>query len=158
VSALTILVSILALGLLGAILALTPNTPLAGLAALGFGLMSAGYCAGYLASLPRSSVADLELRAARDWAIRELGRPRPALRDAWVESIEALGAGRALARWRKRASDFTTPPDLADMGQGDVPSGPPFTGEAPAPPALSDDWAEGFSVYEDEDGTGEDEA
>ena len=147
-----LLLAIIAFGSLGAALALIPNTPLSGLAALGLGLMSAGHCVRYLASMPKPSADDLEFEATRNWAVGELNRPRPALRDVWVESLEVLGAGRALAKWKKRTGDFTSAPDMADMGAGNVVAGPPFTGEPPRPPTLPPDWTEGFWLFGDEAG------
>ena len=151
VSIFTLLFAAFSFSLLGAALAISPNTPLSGFAALGLGLMSVGHYVGYLARMPKSRPEDLEFEAARRFASSELRKPRPALKDAWVESLEALGLSKAIANWRKRAGDFTAGPDMADMGLGEAQSGPPFTGEAPRPPTLPDGWAEGFYVYEDED-------
>lgn len=151
VSMLTLLFAALSFSLLGAALALSLNTPLSGFAALGLGLMSVGHYVGYLARMPKPRPEDLEFEAARLFAVGELKKPRPALKDAWVESLEALGLSKAIANWRKRAGDFTAAPDMADMGLGEMQSGPPFTGETPQPPTLPDGWAEGFYVWEDED-------
>jgi len=151
----SILIVVALLGLLGTAIALIPNTPLGGLGALGLAILSVGSVAGYLTRLPKSLPADLEFEAARHWALAELGRPRPALRDAWVESLEALGAGRAIARWKKRQEGaLPGAPDLSDGDRGDVLSGPPFSGEAPRPPVLPPDWVDGFSVYGDDDEEG----
>ncbi len=151
-SILSILIAIVTLGLLGAALALSPNTPLSGVAALGLALLSTGHSVGLIARRPKPSPADLELDAARRWALGELRRPRPDLRDAWVEGLEGLGAGRALAQWKARyAGSSGGASDLADMEQMNLSTGPPFTGEAPRRPALPDGWVEGFSVYGDEE-------
>jgi hypothetical protein len=152
-SLLVILLALASLGVLGAALALIPNTPLGGFAALGLGLLGIGHCAGYLAALPKPSAEDAEFDAAREWARRELGKPRPALKDAWVEALQVLCGRRALAKWRERhAGAFTGAPDMSDLQTGDVPVGPPFTGEGPRPPALPPNWSEGFRVNGDEDG------
>ena len=151
VSLFGLMASAMVFGLLGLTLALCFNAPLPAFAALGLGLTSAGHFAGYLAGIPKSRAEDLELEAARGWALGELCKPRPALRDAWVEWLEALGAKRALAKWKLRASDFTMAPDMADMGLGEVQAGPPFTGEKPRPPSLPEDWVKGFSVFGDDD-------
>ena len=147
----SILVVVALLGLLGTAIALTPNTPLGGMGALGLAILSVGNVAGYLTRLPKSLPVDLEFEAARNWALAELRRPRPALRDAWVESLEALGSGRAIKSWKKRQEGaLSAAPDMSEGG-GDVVTGPPFTGEAPHPPVLPPDWVDGFSVYGGED-------
>jgi hypothetical protein len=151
VSLFTLLFAAFSFSLLGAALALSPNTPLTGYAALGLGLMSVGHYAAYLARLPKSRPEDLEFEACRRFALSELKRPRPALKDAWVESLEALGLSKAIAKWRVRPGDFTAAPDMADIGPGEMQTGPPFTGEALHRPTLPDGWAEGFYVYGDED-------
>lgn len=156
VSTFTLVLAAILFSALGTALALSPNTPLTGYAALGLGLMTAGHYAGYLSRLPNPRPEDLEFEAARSFAASELRKPRPALKDAWVESLEAMGLKAALEKWRKRSGDFTTPPDMADMGLGEMQSGPPFTGEAPPRPTLPDGWAEGFYVYGDEDEDGDD--
>jgi len=146
---LTILIGIVTLGLLGAALALSPNTPLSGFAALGLTALSTGHCVGLLARLPKPGPAELELDAARQWALAELRRPRPDLRDAWVEALEGLGAGRALARWKARYGGSFGGGDLGEMGPMDLSAGPPFTGEAPKPPTLPGGWIYGFRVESD---------
>ncbi|MEO8499541.1 MAG: DUF2207 domain-containing protein [Vicinamibacteria bacterium] len=148
-SAFLILLAMTFLGLLGTTLALIPNTPLSGPASLGLTLLGVGNCVGYLARLHRSTTAELEFEAARNWALRELRRPRPALMDAWVEVLEALGGRRALARWKAGhgAQAFGGAPDMSEASFAEVVTGPPFTGEAPRPPLLTARWTSGFSVY-----------
>ena len=156
----TILIGILVLGLLGAALALSPNTPLSGLAALGLTVLSTGHCVGLLARLPKLTPEALELDAARRWALAELRKPRPDLRDAWVEALEALCGRRALARWKARHGGSFGGGDLGEMGPMDLSAGPPFTGEPPKPPTLPGGWIYGFSVEgddEDDDDYEEDE-
>jgi len=149
---LSILSGVLILGLLGAALALSPNTPLSGGAALGLAVLSAGHGVGLIARLPKPGPADLELDAARRWALLELRKPRPELRDAWVDALEALGARRALARWKARHGGSFGGGDLADTGSMELPAGPPFTGEPPKAPTLPGGWIYGFSVDGDEEG------
>ncbi len=151
VSTFTLVLAAILFSALGTALALSPNTPLTGFAALGLGLMTAGHYAGYLARLPNPSPEDLEFEAARQWAAGELRKPRPSLKDTWVESLEAMGLKPDIEKWKKRSGDFTTAPDMADMGLGEMQQGPPFTGEASRAPDLPDGWAEGFFVYDDED-------
>ena len=151
VSTFTLILAAVLYSALGTALALSPNTPLTGLAALGLGLMTAGHYAGYFGRLPNPRPEDLEFDAALNWAASELRKPRPALKDAWVESLEAMGLKAAIEKWRRRSGDLTAAPDLADMGLGEMQQGPPFTGEAPRAPELPDGWTEGFSVYDDED-------
>ena len=151
VSTFTLVLAAILFSALGTALALSPNTPLTGFAALGLGLMTAGHYAGYLARLPNPRPEDLEFDAARQWAKAELRKPRPLLKDAWVESLEAMGLRADLEKWKKRSGDFTTAPDMADMGLGETQQGPPFTGVAPRAPELPDGWTEGFSVYDHED-------
>ncbi|MBX7184787.1 MAG: hypothetical protein K1Y01_06525, partial [Vicinamibacteria bacterium] len=151
---LTILIGMCSLGLLGAALALSPNTPLSGVAALGLTVLSTGHCLGLIARVPKAGPADLELDAARRWALAELRRPRPDLRDAWVDSLDALGASRALARWKARHTGSFEAPDMSDMTS--APAGPPFTGEAPRPPTLPGGWIYGFSVEDGDDEEDED--
>ncbi len=148
---LTILIGFIALGLLGAALALSPNTPLSGFAALGLAVLSTGHCVGLIAQLPKLGPAELELEAARRWALAELGKPRPDLRDAWVDAIEALGGRRALARWKARYGGSFGGGDLGEMGAMDLSAGPPFTGEPPKPPTLPGGWIYGFSVGDEDD-------
>jgi len=149
---LSILSGVLALGLLGAALALSPNTPLSGGAALGLAVLSAGHCVGLIARLPKPGPADLELDAARRWALLELRKPRPDLRDVWVDVLEALGARRALARWKARHGGSFGGGDLGDTGSPELPAGPPFTGDPPKAPALPGGWIYGFSAEDDEEG------
>jgi len=151
VSTFTLILAAILFSALGTALALSPNTPLSAFAALGLGLMTAGHYAGYLARLPNPRPEDLEFDAAREWATRELRKPRPALKDAWIDALEAMGLKAAIDKWRKRSGDFTVAPDMADMGLGEMQAGPAFTGEAPRPPELPDGWAEGFFVYEDDE-------
>ncbi|MEO5762096.1 MAG: hypothetical protein ABIR28_07270 [Vicinamibacteria bacterium] len=152
-----LLLPVVVLGVLGAAIALSPNKPLSGFASLGLALLGAGHCAGLLARVPRSTEADLEFGAARQFVLSELRKPRPDLRDAWVESIDAMGESRAVKRWKARyAGQFTGAPDLSEMSTGPTPSGPPFTGEPLARPKLPPDWAEGFSVYSDDEDEDED--
>lgn len=153
----TLLVGILALGLLGAALALCPNVPLSGLAALGLTVFSTGHCAGLLARLPKVSPAALELEAARRWALAELRKPRPDLRDAWTDALEALCGRRALARWKARYGGSFGGGDMGEMGPSDLSAGPPFTGEAPKPPTLPGGWIYGFSVPGEDEDDGEDD-
>lgn len=153
----SILSGILTLGLLGATLALSPNTPLSGAAALGLAVLSTGHCVGLMARLPKPGPADLELDAARRWALLELRRPRPDLRDAWVDALEALGARRALARWKTRYGGSFASGDLDDPGATDLRAGPLFTGDPPKAPTLPGGWIYGFSVDSDEEGDEEPE-
>ncbi len=148
---LSILGGVLILGLLGATLALSPNTPLSGVAALGLAVLSTGHGVGLMARLPRPGPDDLELDAARRWALLELRKPRPDLRDAWVDALEALGVRRALARWKTRYGGSFAGADLADMGSTELPAGPPFTGDPPRAPTLPGGWIYGFSVESDEE-------
>jgi hypothetical protein len=154
---LTIAIGILVLGLLGAALALSPNTPLSGLAALGLTVLSTGHCVGLLARLPKLGPAALELEAARRWAMAELRKPRPDLRDTWVDALEALGGRRALARWKARYGGSFGGGDLGEMGPMDLSAGPPFTGEPPKPPTLPGGWIYGFSVPGDNEGDDDDD-
>lgn len=147
----SILVGVLTLGLLGAALALSPNTPLSGAAALGLAVLSTGHCVGLMARMPRPGPADLELDAARRWALGELRKPRPDLRDAWVDALEALGAGPTLARWKARHAGSFGGGDLGEMDPMDLSAGPPFTGEPPKAPVLPGGWIYGFGVDRDED-------
>ena len=152
-SALLVLFTMTVFGLLGVALALTPNTPLGAPAAAALALLCFAHCLGYLSGLPRSDASDLEFEAARRFALEELRRPRPALRDAWVESIEALGGRRALARWKKKygSQAFGGAPDLSEVNLTEAVSGPPFTGE-PLPPApLPPYWETGFFVDSKDD-------
>ncbi|MBP9946347.1 MAG: hypothetical protein KBH14_08125, partial [Vicinamibacteria bacterium] len=111
----SILTVVALLGLLGTAIALTPNTPLGGMGALGLAILSVGHVAGYLTRLPKSLPVDLEFEAARHWALAELRRPRPALRDAWIESLEALGASRAIKNWKKRREGaLSAAPDMSE--------------------------------------------
>lgn len=151
---LAVLIGMFGLGVLGAALALSPNTPLSGAAALGLTVLSTGHCLGLIARLPKAGPTDLELDAARRWAMAELRRPRPDLRDAWVDSLEAIGASRALARWKARHAGSFEGGDMSDMTS--TPVGPPFTGEAPRPPTLPGGWIYGFSVDEGDDEEDED--
>lgn len=105
--------------------------------------------------MPRPGPDDLELDAARRWALAELRKPRPDLSDAWVEALEALGAGRALARWKAGYGGALGGGDLGEMGPTDLRAGPGFTGEPPKAPVLPDGWIYGFSV--DSDGDDDDE-
>ena len=147
----SILIGVTTLGLLGAALALSPNTPLSGAVALGLAVLSTGHCVGLMARMPKPGPADLELDAARRWALAELRKPRPDLSDTWIDALEALGAGRALARWKARHSGALGGGDLGEMGPMDLSAGPPFTGEPPKPPALPGGWIYGFSVGGDEE-------
>jgi hypothetical protein len=157
-SAVSIGIGISVLGILGAALALSMNTPLSGIAALGLAVLSTGHCAGLLARRAKPSPADLELDAARLWALDELRKPRPDLRDAWVDALEGLGASRAIARWKARYGGAYGGGDMGDMGLVNLSAGPPFTGEAPPPPALPGGWVYGFSVHaDDEEGEDEDD-
>ncbi len=153
----SISIGVLALGLLGAALALSPNTPLSGAAALGLAFLSTGHCVGLIARMPKPGPADLELDAARRWALAELRKPRPDLRDDWVDALEGLGAGRALARWKARYGGSFGGGDLGEMGPMDLSAGPPFTGAPPKPPILPGGWIRGFSVDRDDDDDDEDE-
>ena len=149
-SRLTMALLVLTIGTVGACLALSPNTPLSGFASLGLGILGVGHCAGYFSRLPKPTQDDRDFDAARRWGLKELTKPRPALRDAWVESIDAMGGGRALAKWKTRyAGQMGGAPDLSDMSATEMVSGPPFTGESLPPPALPPDWSEGFCAYED---------
>ena len=148
----TTLVGILTLGVLGAALALSPNTPLSGAAALGLTVLSTGHCLGLLARLPKPGPADLEVDSARRWALGELGKPRPDLKDTWVDALEALGGRRALARWKSRYGGSFGNGDMGEMGPMHLSAGPPFTGDPPRAPTLPGGWIYAFSVEsEDED-------
>ncbi len=154
---LSILIGILTLGLLGLALALSPNTPLSGFAALGLAALSTGHCVGLMARMPKPGPAELELDAARQWALGELRKPRPDLRDAWVDALEGLGARRALARWKARYGGSFGGGDMGDPGPMDLSAGPPFTGEMPKSPTLPGGWTYGFSVDSDEEDDDEDD-
>ena len=82
----------------------------------------------------------------------ELRKPRPALRDAWVDALEALGARRALVRWKARHGGSFGGGDLGDTGSPELPAGPPFTGDPPKAPTLPGGWIYGFSAEDDEEG------
>jgi hypothetical protein len=91
-----------------------------------------------------------DLLLCREWALRQLKKPRPALNDAWIPHLEALGLGGALKDWRRRGGGAPVlgAPDLADMADAsEAMAGPPFTGNAPVAPAPEDDeWCDGFDV------------
>jgi len=143
--ALVILLAVVVLGLLAAALVLTPNAPLASTASLGFGLLSLSHVAGYLARVPRPSGEDLAFAAARRWALGQLRRARPALRDSWVEAIQAMGGGSALAQWKKRAQEGGfREEETTDFTSAAAVEGLAFTGERPSPPALPEGWALAF--------------
>ena len=80
--------------------------------------------------------------------LEKLAKPRPALLDAWVPHLDALGLRTAVEKWRQkqRGTDYTTgPPDLADLpAGGEALSGPAFTGVAPGPVPAVDSWSEPF--------------
>jgi hypothetical protein len=143
------------LSLVGTLLQLVPNVPLLGLASVGVSVM---VLAGYQRALGRvpsrgnpagRRLADLQ--RLREWARKELGKPRPALLDAWIPHLEALGLTGSIASWRQRHASTSSfgAPDLADIGAGEALAGPAFSGErrpfaAPADP----DWPASF--YEDD--------
>ncbi|MEO8361632.1 MAG: hypothetical protein ABI672_16480 [Vicinamibacteria bacterium] len=148
---LALMLPVVLLGVIGAAIALSPNKPLSGFAALGLALLSAGHSAGLLAGVRRSTEADLEFGAARRFIVAELQKPRPNLRDAWVESIDAVGESRALKRWKARyGGQFAGAPDLSETSTTPMLSGPPFTGEPLPRPHLPPNWTEGFTVYSDD--------
>jgi hypothetical protein len=152
-----ILLAVLVFGLLGATLTVALNAPLGGIASLGLGLMSVGHVAGYLARVPRPSDADLAFEAARQWALRELKRARPALRDSWIESLEAVGGRGVLERWREKAREGRgLEIESTDFNSAERDSGPPFTGDPPRPPALPAGWSRPFRrpAVADEDDEG----
>ncbi len=140
-----------------ALVQLVPNAPLAGLAAVGVSVAILGGHYGRRAGRPSTARPEgrrlLELQRIRDWAAKELGKPRPALRDAWILHLHALGLAPAVAKWRDRhgAAGASAVPDLADLGSSDAHAASPFTGVVPPPsgvPVDDDEWAAGFYVDE----------
>ncbi len=97
--------------------------------------------------IPGLAPEDRHLALAAKYARRELQHPHPALSNAWLPHLRALGLGPEIGRWRKRpaagpASDF---PDRESQ-----PSGlPPFTGIQP--PQPESEWAEALYVLSKED-------
>jgi hypothetical protein len=147
------LLLLLPLGVLvlsAAAIQLWPDRPLGPDSALCSTLILLGAYQGLLASLPaaRSEVARRrdDLARARRWAVAELRKPHPQLRDAWVPHLEALGLGAALERWRsQRSSNPLIGRDRAGL-DADVRFEAPFTARAPARPSRADDWEAGFYV------------
>lgn len=154
-----ILLAVLALGFLGAAIALSLNSPLGGPASLGLGLLSISHIAGYLARVPRPDKEDLAFEAARRWGLLELKKNRPPLRDSWVHSIQAMGGGRALNQWKRRAQERAGgQADMTDFTSLEpATSGPAFTGEPPRPPVLPALWGNAFRFDEFDDEDDEDE-
>jgi len=135
----------------GFALQLVPNTPLdpfgcAGLSAL----FLSSYAARLFGHFSRSDESGRrydDLARAHDWAIDQLKKPRPALLDAWVPHLRALGLAPLVERWRQRhgSASATSVPDMSEFDGGAMPVGSAFTGHAPPTPAPEDDdWAAGF--------------
>lgn len=114
-------------------------------AAIGLTLLSLGCYQSMLNSARPSFRGEAGRRSAgfaqaKAFAAAELRKESPALEDGWIPHLEALGLARDLESWRRRFAE----------GSGGMVSGP-FTGRAPAPPALPEDWSNGFFVYADEE-------
>ncbi len=87
---------------------------------------------------------------ARRFIQKQLRRAQPALHDAWMPHIDALGLGAEVARWRSRPRDPVMHADFQ------IAERPPFTG-TPPPPAGAD-WEDALTVsVGDEDEEDEDE-
>lgn len=142
--------------LAGVLAQLVPNVPIVGLGAVGVSLVMLSGYQGTRSNRPTTTQPEgrrlLELQRIRDWAAKELRKPRPALRDAWIPHLHALGLGPAVAKWRERhgGASASVAPDLAEVQAGAALSGPPFTGERPPSGVPDDDeWAAGFYVETD---------
>ena len=161
--ALWLLAPLLFLALAGTAIHLIPNSPLRVHAAFALTLLLLGWFQTLLnraRARPRGDrhLMRVDLLRARRWASSELRRPRPALQDAWVPHLEALGLGAPLARWRQRHAASVAGADLSELGPAAAALGPPFTGRAPqavlpgAQRRAADlDWARGFYVGGDEE-------
>jgi hypothetical protein len=119
------------------------NTPIGPNGAVGLSLMVLSGFAGALARTflrgPREQALETLWRA-RTWASRELARPRPALKDAWISRLEALGLGANLRRWQ--TSIAGTGGEQTDYTA--APTGPPFSGNARPLPDPGGGWSEAF--------------
>lgn len=146
-----------------AALMLVPSVPPSAQASVGMALL---ILAGYVLMFAPTGAAPGEaarrvdrLWRARDWARRQLRRDAPALQDASVPHLEALGLGAALQRWRERHQ-------LAQLqgaggGAGMMSTGMrPFTGVAPPMPPHDWMWVVFLChnpAFDDDDDAGGDE-
>jgi hypothetical protein len=88
-----------------------------------------------------------ELARIRAFAERELRRERPALEDAWIPHLEAMGLADRIRAWRDRHAKTSS----GVPGGLDMPSSP-FTGRTTsASRSLPEDWAAGFYVFADDE-------
>ena len=133
------------------VLGLVPNVPMHPAAYWGISLLLlAGYAARRFSIVSRRDDVGRrydDLRRAYLWAAGELKKPRPALRDAWLPHLQAYGLSPQIEAWRKRygGTPAMGAPDLSEMGSQAIPTGPPFTGVAPARRFPADEeWAAGF--------------
>jgi hypothetical protein len=125
-----------------------PNTPIGPNGAIGLSLMVLG---GYAAALartflrgPREEILETLWRS-RTWAAAQLRRSRPALKDAWISRLEALGLGPAVKRWRESIAGSAAGEETDYTA---MVTGPPFTGNARPLPNPGAGWSDGF--YPDE--------
>ncbi len=128
------------------------NLPLNALACAGlamcwiaaFGTM---FSAATTADSAGLAAEDRDLARAMRYARQELNHPHPALSNAWLPQLRALGLGPQIERWRKRpvagtSSDFSG----RELQTSGLPS---FTG-APLP-QPENEWADALYVLSKED-------
>jgi len=124
------------------------NIPLGVTASAGFALMFTCFIIAIFVSLRTAERPELARRKrdaalATNYAKRELRRATPALSNAWIPQLLALGLGEAIQRWRERPREGWTAPETHPTGLS------PFTGSMQPQPEA--DWADALYILSEED-------
>jgi len=124
------------------------NIPLAVTASAGFGMMFTCCVIAIFVSLrtaerPALARRKREAALATNYAQRELRRANPALSNAWIPQLLALGLGDVIQRWRERPRETWIAPEVHSTGL------PPFTGSMQPQPEA--DWADSLYILSEED-------
>ena len=99
------------------------------------------------AESPARARRNRDVALAVNYARQQLNRPHPALSDAWLPQLRALGLGRQIEQWRKRPAAGP----VSDFPNRESPSSglPPFTGMLPIQP--EDEWTDALCVLSEEE-------